>query len=461
MRLFDFKSIEAKINKKTTSINGIKGMIKKAGFKSEKATYFAWLSQNHYFNKYQHVLEGVYNSNKWSLLKNEIASDLIVKKKPFWYIYCYHLLNLNTPKDSLKKFDFTVEELCLFSGFFEQSLINYPLQPVLILKLSKFEVEYKLDLDSLNLPYDFRLKKDIWEEYKTSLNENINSDHYLALENQITTNLIEKLKEANHFQRFIIVSSLSLYKFNLKYLEDLKIDGWYKIINESNNEVLSDDFDSYPPAFSKFNLYKLIRKSDREILNEINSETIKGIICFKILQTRLHYNLELDLNYDEISRYKPLENYIKGVCNEGILEAKVMSEVFKWPELNEYDGSSLQLEDIYSEYNFDSPLTWLGYHVGENGIDKNQREQILSNFYTGISEVEKNLKDNWKENWGDPKSPERLRQIVYHIHNQIINKRSLGYTEAVYEWIEDLNYLRNKYYSHDRNMKIKFKFPEY
>ncbi|MEP5833047.1 MAG: hypothetical protein ABJ383_03335, partial [Balneola sp.] len=79
----------------------------------------------------------------------------------------------------------------------------------------------------------------------------------------------------------------------------------------------------------------------------------------------------------------------------------------------------------------------------------------------GISAVEKELKDEWRDNWGNPKSQKRLRQMVYHIHNQIINKRSLGYTEAVNEWIEDLNYLRNKYYSNDRNMKIKFKFPQY
>jgi hypothetical protein len=137
-----------------------------------------------------------------------------------------------------------------------------------------------------------------------------------------------------------------------------------------------------------------------------------------------------------------------------------MSEVFKWPELNEYDGSNFQLEDIYREYNLDSPLTWLGYHVGENGIDKKQREQILSSFYSGISDVEKSLKDDWKENWGEPKSPVRLKQIVYHIHKQIINKRSLGYSKAVEEWNQDLDYLKHMYYDKDSRMKLKFKFPE-
>lgn len=452
------KAVEEKIRGKSLTTSEITSTIRRAAFDNEKIDFCDWIIRNNYFNKPWATLFGINESNKWSLLKNELANNFLKNKQPFLYSYCFELRKSKLPEDILKKFNLSIEELCLLAGYSEAIQLNFSTQPILILKWARFTNEFNLNVASTELPNNLNIQDSTHRNDK----EIISLERCaFAFDEQIKSELTRRHSEATSFQKFLIQSSLHNYDKNILNEFNLRDKNWAHLMLKCISDLSQYSFKSNKYNNPKSKLYKWIRESDSNLIIRANNSYVEGVVCYKILQTRLHYNLELDLTYKELVKFKPIENYVKGICQIGILDAEEMSRKFKWPELKEISKYKYTAkEDFFSSFNENSPLTALSYHVGENGEREEVRRKILSSLFEGKSGIENQLAKSWEESWGSPNSAIRLEKIVYHIHRQTINKKSLGYQKAVEDWSSDLEYLKKLYYESSNEIKQKFKYPD-
>jgi hypothetical protein len=105
----------------------------------------------------------------------------------------------------------------------------------------------------------------------------------------------------------------------------------------------------------------------------------------------------------------------------------------------------------------DSPLTAMGYHVGEtSSLDLKTRRNLLTDIYKGKLEFPADFSHNEKKAWSTPGSSTRLKKIATHIKCQIkkfINRPA--YDVAVADWSGDLEWLRSVFYE----TRFKFVWP--
>ncbi|MBI5945579.1 MAG: hypothetical protein HY864_14555 [Chloroflexi bacterium] len=93
-------------------------------------------------------------------------------------------------------------------------------------------------------------------------------------------------------------------------------------------------------------------------------------------------------------------------------------------------------------------LSYVGYRVGQQGISKNTRLQILDCvFHKNLPRVDS---PEYMEEWGDPKTAARLKKLAETLAALIRNAKrranSNNLSEAISDWEADLKYLYSKYY---------------
>ncbi len=95
-----------------------------------------------------------------------------------------------------------------------------------------------------------------------------------------------------------------------------------------------------------------------------------------------------------------------------------------------------------------SPLTAMGYHVGESSdLRRDQRADLLEQMFKGRLVFPTGFSEDEQEGWGQPGSAARLQKIATHIAKQIALRSMLpNYDVAVSEWQEDLAWLKEEFY---------------
>ncbi len=94
----------------------------------------------------------------------------------------------------------------------------------------------------------------------------------------------------------------------------------------------------------------------------------------------------------------------------------------------------------------ESPLHVLGYQVGKNGLPKNQRRALLRVAFEG--ELPNVGDAQYMGEWGDPKSPARLKKIANFLSSNCRNQKKKEHRseKAIEDWEEDLEWMRMTFY---------------
>jgi hypothetical protein len=94
----------------------------------------------------------------------------------------------------------------------------------------------------------------------------------------------------------------------------------------------------------------------------------------------------------------------------------------------------------------ESPLHLLGYHVGRTGEEVTTRRRLLRRAFTGDLPITGSL--DYMAKWGEPSSPQRLKQIAENIaaYCRVQRSRMNPSEEAIEDWESDLEWLREEFY---------------
>ena len=101
-------------------------------------------------------------------------------------------------------------------------------------------------------------------------------------------------------------------------------------------------------------------------------------------------------------------------------------------------------------------LSYVGYHVGQQGVHESIRLQILDCvFHNELPNVDS---PEYMDGWGSPETPDRLKKIAESLAAFARNAKGKcgGYEKAISDWESDLNYLYHKYYVDH----FKFDWPD-
>ena len=89
-------------------------------------------------------------------------------------------------------------------------------------------------------------------------------------------------------------------------------------------------------------------------------------------------------------------------------------------------------------------LSYLGYHVGEKGIPKKERRDILKKaFYQTISIRETQFTEEYVNWWGQAGSEERFQKLCNWLSKRI--SEHSGKLDAVSHWKDDLLWLLSEF----------------
>lgn len=104
----------------------------------------------------------------------------------------------------------------------------------------------------------------------------------------------------------------------------------------------------------------------------------------------------------------------------------------------------------------ESPIHLMGYKVGNNGIDPEARQDILSRAFHGHLPIVG--PPGYMQKWGEPGSPTRLRQIAENIASYCRNarRRSSSMEQAIADWEVDLQWLKETFY----HGHMRFHWPD-
>lgn len=129
---------------------------------------------------------------------------------------------------------------------------------------------------------------------------------------------------------------------------------------------------------------------------------------------------------------------------EYLSEKKVIC--FKWPSTAVCVDSGTALRLAHFDYE-EGLLKFMGYAVGQKGAYRSRRIQVLD--YVFNERVPKVQSYEYMSKWGEPKSARRLEKLADCLASFARNakrRRFQDMEQAVLEWEEDLNYLKEKYY---------------
>ena len=102
-------------------------------------------------------------------------------------------------------------------------------------------------------------------------------------------------------------------------------------------------------------------------------------------------------------------------------------------------------------------LSIVGYHAGNNGLPKDERQKILDLVYLIQLPIKK--QNDYIKSWGKERSATRLKKMANSLaafaRNAKRNK-SGDYSNAINDWESDLMYLKKNYYE----KKYDFEWPK-
>jgi hypothetical protein len=150
-----------------------------------------------------------------------------------------------------------------------------------------------------------------------------------------------------------------------------------------------------------------------------------------------------------------LESFRRG---HPALEFLAQSEL-EWPSVLAADTSVIDGTSIESLGVTESPLRALGYVVGETkGLSRKERHQILQQAFEdeSLPWVES---DAYMEKWGTARSHQRLWRIAFHLATLLNGPvgRDRRKPQTRTDWIEDLDWLRDRFY---RSRRFRFRWPD-
>lgn len=145
-----------------------------------------------------------------------------------------------------------------------------------------------------------------------------------------------------------------------------------------------------------------------------------------------------------------------GIAKEHLALEFLINSDLNWPET-----SVASLPTEYRPFDADgqvdrSPLKELSYTVGiTHGLPARERREILSSAFLG--DLPWVHSDEYMSEWGRNATRRRLWRISHHLSWLARTwKHSPNHTEAVKDWVSDLEYLRKKYYK----PWMRFKWPK-
>ena len=133
------------------------------------------------------------------------------------------------------------------------------------------------------------------------------------------------------------------------------------------------------------------------------------------------------------------------------LISKLINDPFDWPAIQNLDHCAESSEIDVTDWNENSPLTVMGYNVGNySTLSEEARRKLLKKIHAGKLIFPSGFSSFQKNEWGVSHSNERLEKIVHHIAWNIerFGPRS-GYKRAVAEWKADLNWLKKVFSKKD------------
>lgn len=108
----------------------------------------------------------------------------------------------------------------------------------------------------------------------------------------------------------------------------------------------------------------------------------------------------------------------------------------------------------------ESPLVRLGYTVGQDGLGRRSRRDLLQEAYElELDSLPGDYTEEYIEEWGPAESGARLKRIANHLAANCRNFRGRknDYSLAISHWEEDLEWLREKLYN---PLTYGFTWPE-
>ena len=119
-------------------------------------------------------------------------------------------------------------------------------------------------------------------------------------------------------------------------------------------------------------------------------------------------------------------------------------EAFQWPSTEAKIGKGKGLSKAIDQEK--GLLSDMGYRVGNNGVAKSRRWEILDDVY--LKELRLHLDKSYLAEWGRPKSSQRLKKLAETIAALTRNakRKNSNYAAAIHEWEKDLAYLKEKFY---------------
>ena len=163
----------------------------------------------------------------------------------------------------------------------------------------------------------------------------------------------------------------------------------------------------------------------------------------------------------ELYHYRKKIGYNGNLSLAGKLRAEIESffddnryELFSWPSTWGGRGSTPQA----IERREDSPLSRVGYRVGQTGLMEAERRMLLKHVYM-LPSTDAAFPDAEWEAWGEPQSAERLYRLAILIAGLIraASNRRAPPIRALEHWQSDLSWLKARYY--DGNYD-RWRWPE-
>ena len=163
------------------------------------------------------------------------------------------------------------------------------------------------------------------------------------------------------------------------------------------------------------------------------------------------YSQELAL-FALATKIDPFNSDISALLQEGNkhrIISKLINDIFNWPNIREdYQSSGDSVIDV-SDWNDRSPLTTMGYIVGNySPLSKSQRRSKLKLIFSGKLIFPECFNTSQKNDWGMPNSDKRLKKIAEHIVWNISRFGSrYSHKNAVTAWKEDLEWLQENFFT--------------
>lgn len=129
------------------------------------------------------------------------------------------------------------------------------------------------------------------------------------------------------------------------------------------------------------------------------------------------------------------------------LISKLINDPFDWPAIQNLDHYAECSEIDVTDWNENSPLTVMGYNVGNySTLSEEARRKLLRKIHSGKLIFPSGFSPSQKNEWGESHSKQRLKKMSHHIAWNIerFGPRS-EYERAVAEWKADLNWIKKAF----------------